>query len=187
MDRSHQDSPLPWKQPSPLLQVPQDFSNPAAAYHIDIFHTFHKGLIGDLCSNSIATQLRGWLFIFYIFSFNCWYLASLKFCLDFACPHHSSIWGSVVWPQDWQPVNFLWFGCHFFQRLVILPSAILCNCIWCNWTKHIIGFEHSWSYPTGFLGQTRSYSNICLFCWPVYAQSILILIICTLSHAKGMV
>ncbi len=66
MDRSHQDSPFPWKQPSPLLQVPQDFSNPAAAYHIDVFHTFHKGLIGDLCANGIATQL---LMTFQVFHF----------------------------------------------------------------------------------------------------------------------
>lgn len=154
MDRSHQDSPLPWKQPSPLLQVPQDFSNPTAAYHIDIFRTFHKGLIGDFCSNSIATQLRGWLFIFYIFSFNCWYLASLNFCLDFACPHHSLIWGSVVWPQDWQPVNFLWFGRHFFRGswfcqapfLAIAYDAIDEAHYWI-WKFMVISYSVSWPNP----------------------------------------
>lgn len=55
LDRMHQDVPGPWdNEPSSLLQVPQDWSNPAAFYHIDVFHCFHKGIAGDFCANAIV-------------------------------------------------------------------------------------------------------------------------------------
>ena len=56
LERMHQHVPSPWNQPSSLLSVPQDWSKPETFYHIDVFHTFHKGIAGDLCANAIVPR-----------------------------------------------------------------------------------------------------------------------------------
>ena len=41
----------PWRQPSPLLQIPCDAR--ARFYMIDVFHTLHKGVAGDFAASSL--------------------------------------------------------------------------------------------------------------------------------------
>ena len=58
MARAHQDPPLPWpvSKVSPLIQhIPGDPSQPAELFKIDVFHTCHKGVMGDAAANGIAT------------------------------------------------------------------------------------------------------------------------------------
>ncbi|CAE7218530.1 unnamed protein product, partial [Symbiodinium pilosum] len=43
----HADSPIPWTTPSPLAKIPQDSSNPASFYAVDLFHVCHKGVVAD--------------------------------------------------------------------------------------------------------------------------------------------
>ena len=47
---------MPWSEPSSLTTViPQSQTNLPKFYKIDIFHTGHKGVMGDVCANAIAT------------------------------------------------------------------------------------------------------------------------------------
>ena len=58
MVRAHQDSPVPWTAAkiSPLIQhIPGDPSQPADFFKIDVFHTCHKGVMGDAAANGIVT------------------------------------------------------------------------------------------------------------------------------------
>ena len=41
----------PWRQPSPLLRIPCDVK--ARFYMIDIFHTCHKGIMGDFAASAL--------------------------------------------------------------------------------------------------------------------------------------
>ena len=63
LQRMHQDTPIPWTQPSSLLEVPQDWTRPETFYRIDVFHTFHKGIAGDLCANAIVPWYMGVMFL----------------------------------------------------------------------------------------------------------------------------
>ena len=67
LQRMHLDSPIPWTQPSSLFQVPQDWTRPETFYRIDVFHTFHKGVAGDLCANAIAPW---WVYGDYVYNFH---------------------------------------------------------------------------------------------------------------------
>jgi len=48
---------MPWLRPSSLSRkVPQSPSKREQFYKIDTFHVGHKGVMGDLCANAIATR-----------------------------------------------------------------------------------------------------------------------------------
>ena len=48
----------PWSTPGALTTlIPQSENSKACFYKIDLFHTMHKGLVGDLCSNAVVTWL----------------------------------------------------------------------------------------------------------------------------------
>lgn len=52
----HRDVPLPWNDAGALtMHVPQDQSRLPEFFKIDVFHTFHKGILADLASNGIET------------------------------------------------------------------------------------------------------------------------------------
>lgn len=56
MLRAHRDVPLPWNDAGALtMHVPQDQSRLPEFLKIDVFHTFHKGILADLASNGIET------------------------------------------------------------------------------------------------------------------------------------
>ena len=49
-------SDLPWTRPSSLSKhIPQSPSKKEMFYKIDLFHVGHKGVMGDVCANAIAT------------------------------------------------------------------------------------------------------------------------------------
>ena len=49
-------SDLPWTRPSSLSRhIPQSPSKKEMFYKIDLFHVGHKGVMGDVCANAIAT------------------------------------------------------------------------------------------------------------------------------------
>ena len=49
-------SDLPWTTPSSLTRhIPQSPSKTEMFYKIDLFHVGHKGVMGDVCANAIAT------------------------------------------------------------------------------------------------------------------------------------
>ena len=52
----HADSPIPWTTPSPLAKIPQDSSNPASFYAVDLFHVCHKGVVADYVASSIVAR-----------------------------------------------------------------------------------------------------------------------------------
>ena len=57
MDLLHKDVSEPWVHPSPFSRlIPQDASQRANFYKIDLFHTLHKGLFADLAANGIVSQ-----------------------------------------------------------------------------------------------------------------------------------
>ena len=48
---------LPWDSPGALsTKIPQDQERLAEFFKIDVFHTFHKGIFGDLAANAIETR-----------------------------------------------------------------------------------------------------------------------------------
>ena len=47
--------PLPWTIPSPLANIPQDKSDRASFYLIDLFHTVHKGVFCDIAGSAIVS------------------------------------------------------------------------------------------------------------------------------------
>ena len=46
----------PWSVPSPLLKIPCDLG--AKFFLVDVFHTAHKGIMGDFAANCLVTRLN---------------------------------------------------------------------------------------------------------------------------------
>ena len=54
MERMHDVSTLPWSTPSPFTQlIPQAQDCLAQWYKFDVFHTCHKGILGDIAANAV--------------------------------------------------------------------------------------------------------------------------------------
>ena len=61
MQSMHDNAPLPWKtEPALVSAVPLKDSYKAEFFRIDIFHTLHKGFMGDIAANAVVS----WIFIF---------------------------------------------------------------------------------------------------------------------------
>ena len=56
MVKMHMDAPVPWeKEPSLVAAVPlRDDAHKALFFRIDMFHTLHKGVMGDIAANAVA-------------------------------------------------------------------------------------------------------------------------------------
>ncbi|CAJ1373736.1 unnamed protein product [Effrenium voratum] len=54
MDTLHQDAGVPWTTPSPFTRIiPQDPDKKPEFYRVDLFHTLHKGVFGDVAANAV--------------------------------------------------------------------------------------------------------------------------------------
>lgn len=59
MRKAKVDATLPWDRPSALTRLlPQDPMYLPHFYKIDLFHTCHKGQVGDLVANAFAFRLK---------------------------------------------------------------------------------------------------------------------------------
>ena len=59
MLRLRQNVPVPWKQePDLLKELPHSHDHKAEFCLLDVFHSIHKGVLGDACANGIAPGRR---------------------------------------------------------------------------------------------------------------------------------
>ena len=66
MQRMHNAATLPWRTPSPFTQlIPHSQDCSASWYKIDIFHAFHKGILGDIAANGIEACARTTYLLFF--------------------------------------------------------------------------------------------------------------------------
>ena len=76
MLRLCQDAPLPWKEdPDFLKELPHSEFHKAEFCLVDVFHTIHKGVLGDACANGIAACIHCSTQLFLI----------SRFCIYFSC------------------------------------------------------------------------------------------------------
>ncbi|CAJ1393805.1 unnamed protein product [Effrenium voratum] len=58
MDTLHQDAGVPWTTPSPFTRIiPQDPDKKPEFYRVDLFHTLHKGVFGDVAANAVVNVM----------------------------------------------------------------------------------------------------------------------------------
>ena len=57
MARAHEDPPLPWTRPCPLIAyIPGDPSRQPEFFRVDVFHTCHKGIVADAAANAVEPR-----------------------------------------------------------------------------------------------------------------------------------
>ena len=147
MLKAREDVPPPWVAVGGLTKyVPQDQSRLPEFYRIDIFHTFHKGVFGDLAANAIETRsLLGVIFSLSFPNFLGIYILQ-SWCWThffFVCPSQVSLFdfkiGGMTKGKSKNAV-FEEVKEHARSNRLQLHMTAL--------TDILLGIQSSWKFPT---------------------------------------